>query len=286
MKLKLQVEYAINKAALVAAFWLCFGLGNTAADSKGTVRFDITQDKGTEFILEAHQAEPNAVLDEIARKTGVAFHYSVLPVATISATCVASSVKAIMECLFAHKVDIAVRYPQTAEKESSQKIPLDLWILGTDFGLAAAQAGNCTVVSASTEPTKTKEYNNKQLDPKQLEKLLSMAKSPEASVRASALAQLATKTNEDDGTIRQVLGAALTDKNAEVRAQAVNSLAKREGDGAVKELQEALLDGDSSVRLMVIDNAGSNTALLQQALSDRDETVRAYAANKLDALLK
>jgi HEAT repeat protein len=49
-------------------------------------------------------------------------------------------------------------------------------------------------------------------------------------------------------------------------------------------LQEALRDRDASVRLMAVDSAGPDAEgdlLLQEALADRDETVRALAATRL-----
>ena len=113
-----------------------------------------------------------------------------------------------------------------------------------------------------------------------------MTASNDPAERADALALLVIKGRAGDADIRKALETALTDKDANVRAQALSSLARREGDGAAAQLQAALQDSDVSVRLMAVDSAGNNPALLQQAVTDRDETVRTLATMKLEALVK
>ena len=87
-----------------------------------------------------------------------------------------------------------------------------------------------------------------------------------------------------DASVRTVLEEALADNYANVRAQAISSLARSEGDDATAALQVALNDSDASVRLMAVDSMGNNTALLQQALTDNDATVRELAKIRLESL--
>jgi len=93
--------------------------------------------------------------------------------------------------------------------------------------------------------------------------------------------------SENDTSVRTALEKALSDKSAQVRAQAINALAFREGEAAVSgQLQQALQDSDAGVRMMAVDNIESDTALLQQALQDKDAGVRDLAQLKLDVLSK
>jgi len=98
------------------------------------------------------------------------------------------------------------------------------------------------------------------------------------------------ETKQDSGTTNSVLAArdallsALSDTNAEVRTQAVSTLANYHGPDSSDLLQSVLLDSDASVRLMAVDQADGHPNLLRQALNDSDASVRAYAALKLKAL--
>jgi HEAT repeat protein len=120
--------------------------------------------------------------------------------------------------------------------------------------------------------------------PDQIDALIERAKSTNPVDRADAISGLLTAGKAGDASIRTVLTEALSDNHSNVRAQAISSLVRREGDGASAELQVALNDSDASVRLMAVDSMGKNTALLQQALVDSDPTVRELAAIRLQSL--
>ena len=77
---------------------------------------------------------------------------------------------------------------------------------------------------------------------------------------------------------------ALTDQDDNVRAQAISSLAHREGAGAVAAIQEALHDKSIDVRVMAVDGIVNDKALLEQAANDSDEIVKSLAIEKLKAL--
>jgi hypothetical protein len=259
------------KVRLICLLLLPIGAG---ADEQAA-RLMLSRDAATSWRLEVRQQPLPGVLKTITEKTGVPIHYSVLPQALITSTCVGATVKQVLECLFNKKADLVFRYKNNA----AQNRPEEVWVLSTnvDVEQASISAGaetqhpipNMSAGADGTEP---------------MDKLLEQVKADDPVQRADAVARLSAEQQSHDGAIDSVLVSALSDKNAEVRAQAVFALAKRDSTGAPVVLQQALQDSDASVRLMAVDNAGDNVALLQQALNDSDETVRAYAATKLEKI--
>ena len=86
--------------------------------------------------------------------------------------------------------------------------------------------------------------------------------------------------------VQSSIDAALTDEDARVRGQALQALASREGAEAMPQLWQALHDPDPGVRILAMENVGSGEqgkALLEEALSDEDEVVRAVATARLKA---
>jgi len=81
-----------------------------------------------------------------------------------------------------------------------------------------------------------------------------------------------------------MLTAALTDPAPQVRAQALQGLARRKSGAAEEVLAAALWDKDDDVRIMAIDNLADNKELLQQAIVSNNEVVSDYAARKLATL--
>lgn len=114
--------------------------------------------------------------------------------------------------------------------------------------------------------------------------LVNMAQSTNVDKRVSAIGQLLAGGQEGDAAVRETLQAALTDNDPRVRAQAISSYARREGDGAYAALQGALQDSDASVRHMAVGGA-NNQALLELAVNDSDASVRLLAQKKLEALM-
>lgn len=117
------------------------------------------------------------------------------------------------------------------------------------------------------------------------EKLVEMARDDDPAVRMQGLSALADSGEADDATVRSALEAALTDRDASVRAYAVQALGSRGGEEAVGPLWEALRDPDPSVRVMAVetvDPQGQGITLLEVAASDSDETVRSTARFRLE----
>lgn len=218
------------------------------------------------------------VLDKIAHATGVPIHYSILPEGLVTATCVGSNVKQILECLFNKKADLIFRYRRPS-KENQQNHPLEAWVLGARFDMEQEASAACVPAERRIQDMAT---NSQTLNTEDTDKLAAMATAKNPQYRTDAIANIAVQKQANNPAIHKILEAALSDRNAEVRAQAIFGLARQQDYDASAALQSALHDSDASVRLMAVDNAGDNLALLQQALSDSDETVRAYAAIKLE----
>jgi hypothetical protein len=245
--------------------------------AESNIRFMSAGQAGAELHLEIVQSPLAPALDEIADKTGVLIHYSALPESMFNLICTGTTVTGILKCLLDNKADLIFRYAHEFSKEDQQNRLAEAWVVGThgDLGQDAPLASRSSLSDTGS--------NAETRDSDETGKLLEMAVAENPQNRADAVAGLASGQVKAP-LVRDALESALSDTNAEVRAQAVTGLAKYQGYDASAVLQSALQDGDVSVRLMAVDSAGDNPVLLQQALGDSDETVRAYAATKLEAL--
>jgi hypothetical protein len=260
--------------------------GNISNSENQNIQLVMTKEAGAELQLEVRQAPLAKVLDSIASKTGIRINYSVLPDGLVTATCVGATVKQVMECLLAQKADLIFRYPQQSSKAEPQGQPVEAWILGAKFGMDQASSVICPSAGIQGQSVPIAASTKTESEPDQTDGLLKMANSKTPAERVEAIGRLMAAGRKDDMNVKEALEAALSDKDAKVRAQALSSLAHREGIKASAVLQEALHDSDASVRLTAVNNAGSDVALLQQALADSDATVRQLAGIRLEPLLK
>lgn len=242
------------------------------------------QQTSVELRLQVNQALLPDVLQTISDKTGVAIHYSVLPEAPVSATCIAESVKKVLKCLLGDTVDMAFRYPE-GRKDAQSRQPLEVWLLGSS--LAHTETAGCggNVTGPDPAPDRAKRVANQLSEPDPEQKLAfrkQMAVSGNPLDRAQALSYLAVHAPDGDEDFQAILDNALTDASGEVRGQAIAALVRRQGEQAsLPLLQQALLDEEVSVRLMALQQVKASATLIQQALSDQDESVRQFAAMKL-----
>jgi hypothetical protein len=250
----------------------------------------ISDSKGAELQLEVRQMPLVQVLDAIAKKTHVPIHYSVLPEGLVTATCVGTTLKQVLECLLDRKADLIVRYPRTPAKAGSKWQVAEAWILGSRLDGAVAKA-DCPVTGrseGSLSLRQNQEGAEAQSKPDETDKLLKIAKSKNARDRAEAIGSLLAIGRKGDPQMKAMLEEAVHDQDANVRAQAVSTLTHRDDfrENATEIIQEAMQDSSVDVRLMAVDGITDDVGLLQQAINDSDETVRGIAEIKLEQLMQ
>lgn len=265
----------------------------TKSPSKALADLLISDSKGSELQLEVRQMPLAQVIDSVARKTKVPIHYSVLPEGLVTATCVGTSLKQVLECLLNRRADLIVRYPRNPAKDDSKGQVAEAWILGSKLDSASSLA-NCQATAGSMANTGGITGNGSlvfgdnqqdtEAEPDLTDELLKTAQSKNPAERAEAIGALLADGREGDPGVKAALEQALNDQDANVRAQAISSLAHREGSGANGAIQQALQDPSVDVRMMAVDGISDDIPMLQQAINDSDETVRSLAAAKLEQL--
>ena len=117
--------------------------------------------------------------------------------------------------------------------------------------------------------------------------LQSMVKNSDypTAVRLQALEFLSQGVHADQATVLSALGDALQDKDAEVQAFAIQTLASQGSEG-IDALRQAFGAADPSVKAMIVESVGSTpeaVPLLKDASSDSDESIRDSASALLEA---
>jgi hypothetical protein len=264
-----------------ASVSIASGNGNTPTD------LVISNHKGSELQLEVRQMPLAKVLETITSKTHIPIHYSVLPEGLVTATCVGSTLERILECLLDRKADLIVRYPHNLVKGGGKGQVVEAWIMGSQLDNGSASA-NCIARSgdAANDGSVSLRQNEQDTatETDHTDELLKTAQSNDPIERADAIGALLADGREGDPNVKAVLEQALTDQDANVRAQAVSSLSHREGSGAVGAIQQALHDSSADVRMMAVDGIVDDISLLQQAVNDSDESIRSLATIKLEQL--
>lgn len=244
----------------------------------------------TALQLEVRQAPLSQVLNKVSQMTRIPIHYSILPDGLITATCVGASLKQIMECLLNHKADVIFRYADNTLGHSRNSDIQEAWVLGTKFDVitpsVTAAECNATVLKQQEQlqAIHDKKTDKAQAEAQEINNLINMAQAKNPIERAQGIGGLLAVGQPGNPAIRATLEKALSDNNPDVRAQAISSFAHREGENAATALQTALQDSSVDVRVMAVDSADNNIAVLQQALHDPNETVRSLAALKLESL--
>jgi HEAT repeats len=262
--------------------------GNTAG--KTTTNLVVSDSKGAELQLEVRQMPLAKVLDSIAKQTKVPIHYSVLPEGVITATCVGSALKPLLECLLNRKADLIVRYPKVSDKMNHKGQIVEAWVLGSMLETTANKNAVCTATSQSGSMTlnSNQPEGESESEPDQTDEMLKIAQSKNATERADAIGSLLAIGRKGDPKVKAMLEEALHDPDANVRAQAISTLTHL-GDNkesAMAAIQEGLQDDSIDVRLMAVDSITDDVGLLQQAVNDSDETIRSLAEIKLEQLMQ
>ncbi len=248
----------------------------------------VTDSIGAELQLEVRQMPLVKVLDSIADKTHVPIHYSVLPEGLVTATCVGTTLKHVLECLLDRKADLVVRYSLSQDKVTSKAQVAEAWVLGSRLNGTVAKA-DCPGMGGAEGSLSLKQNQQDaqaQSKPDQTDILLKIALSKDAAARADAIGALLEIGRKDDPQMKAMLEKSVHDQDANVRAQAVSTLTHRDDyrENATEIIQEAMQDSSVDVRLMAVDGITDEVGLLQQAINDSDETVRGIAEIKLKQL--
>lgn len=276
----LTVVTRFNSILKLSVFTGFIWVSSVMAATKPLIHFE--NDQVEAMNLEVVQKPLPDVLELIAKKANITVHFSGLPETPISATCTADNTKQILECLLDKRADLVFRYGQSATDANNRLA--EVWILGTSNGNAKGLTKEKVITVSTKVDTKNSNPLLQQFDENGINTLLAMAQANDPEDRRNAIATLALQDQTKNILVRNTLTKALTDKSAEVRAQAVFALAKFDDSNVSADLESALQDNDVSVRLMVVDSADNHPSLLKLALNDSDESVRAAAGYKLETL--
>lgn len=245
-----------------------------------SIQITLSKQADTAIRLEARAAQLGQILKAIADKTGANIHYSVLPEAPVTATCVGANVGQIMDCLVAKQVGLVAHKPQKNK-------PAEFWLLGSSVGScqAVTLASTLPKQEAKEKPSAEALAEMERQTREQTDEMLKLARSKNANERYSAIGNLGAMGSNDDPNVDQVLRDAMSDKDTNVRIQAIASIVQRGGDDIADQLGRALQDKEVNVRMSAI-NVAKDITILQQALNDNDPALRELAQIRLDELAK
>lgn len=263
---------------------ICGGLlaSSLVSANDNAINFHVSQAMPPHFELAVAHKPLTEVLKAIADTTGIVIHIADEPQNSVTATCDVADAKQLFDCLLEAKADLVFRYGQVSPTAKRAQVLEEVWVVRT-YGDTDSHDG-IQILPPVAEQKPDSSPMMQMLAAIDTGKLLTQAQANDPESRANAIATLAVQPIKNDPAIRKTVAAALADQSAEVRAQAVFALAKYDDAEAADGLATALQDSDVSVRLMVVDSADNHQALLQQALDDSDEAVRAAAASKLETL--
>jgi hypothetical protein len=267
---------------LVLLFLVIANISIAKATSESFIDLVETEHKGRDLQLEVRRMPFVEVFGIISSKTNIPIHYSVLPEGLVTATCLGSNLKQILECLLDRKSDFIVRYHSTSGKVDINGQAAEVWILGSRIESTSSDKVDFTATAEKNAPTS--KQNQQDAEPDQTDYLLKMALSDNPADKADAIGALKALGLKGDPRVKAVLEQALSDKDSRVRAQAIWSYASREGSSADWAIQEALQDSNVDVRILAVDAITDNIDLLKQAINDSDEFVRSSATLKLKEL--
>jgi len=260
--------------------------GNALTQHSGIISLQIGNQDKKAITLETRQAPLGQILKEITNKTGAIIHYSVLPEAPVTATCVGATVRHIMDCLVGSQVGMVAHSPQPGKAA-------EFWLLGSSVGscqTVTIELGEQPVsVVQSNEPQSVPEAPKLTRQQRSDALLEQLKKGQTATQRNGALIDLATFGQLGDPNLRKALEDASVDSDASVRASAISTLtnlSKEKGSDVADILHRALHDSDASVRMIALDNAADDTEIYKQALNDSDNGLREFAAAKLEQIRK
>ncbi len=244
-----------------------------------SIQLTLSKQTDTAIRLEARAAPLAQILKALADKTGAQIHYSVLPEAPVTATCVGANVGQVMDCLVAKQVGLVAHKPQKDK-------PAEFWLLGSSVGSCqAVTVAASPIQKIAAEPTPEALAAAELALQEHTDHLLKQTQSKDPNQRAEGIGNLGAVGPKNDPVVDEALRNAMTDINADVRVQAIRAIVQRGGDEVADQVGLALKDKDVNVRLTAVSDIQDDETLLQQALSDSDQSVRDLAKDKLQDLV-
>ncbi len=220
------------------------------------------------FNLKTDNVVLSAVLKEFSKKTGTIIHYNNDYEDNISTVNCAGDFVAVMSCLLGENYSVIVRHQESVQSSLVMPEIAEIWLVQK------------TKFEQSTDHKKIINESKNEL----IESFLLMAKDPYQ--RKEAIAQLAVLASNNDFLVKNELMQAMSDKDPEIRAQAIFGLGKYHQNDSLAYLRLALSDESLDVRLMALEQCTDYPVLLEQALNDDEAAVRDTASMKLRVLSK
>lgn len=268
--------FSFGQVKVWLIFFLCVLIYSASAtgqaNQQAPVRLMRTGAVNADWQLQVNDAPLFLALQEIQRVSGLRIHYSVLPQQAVSATCVGDELTQVLKCLLGASVNLVFSGSGTASDPASMG---EVWVLGSSLSSQRSAVDCKPPGSSDALVTETGQGT--------IDRLLFEVNADDTRQRADALFDLAKQTDADSEEVDALLLNGLHDPSAMVRGQALSGWAGRHGDGALPELQQAMLDTDSSVRLQAVELT-NDSVLLNSALQDVEALVRDLAQAKLQAL--
>lgn len=254
---------------------------NTASLSKDALQWT---EKNGQITLTVVQTSLQSVLQHIARQHRFPIHFSSLPEQLINTTCTGANLPQVLACLLQNKADVIVRYQPDGAKHKIKPLIAEAWIVQSTANQTDVNPGHPVLTTTNDNAQSQASKANETAKKHGFDKLLAQAQSHDSQQKAVALGALLAAGRKDDPILRDVLEQALTDQNPEVRAQALSTLAHREGNDVLAAIQQGLHDESEDVRLIAVEGIKDDIALLQQMINDKDEAVQSLAEIKLQIL--
>lgn len=248
--------------------------------TQASIQINLSEQIPAIIHLETRAAPLAQILKKLSGKTGVKIHYSLLPSKPVTATCAGANVKTIIECLLGPRVGVIAKMPGDAA--ASPALPpappiAELWLLPTDLDIDH----NPITSAATPAPKKAARLKPAEKNRRQLDDALQAANAKDPEQRATAIYNLGLIGRKNDPEISETLRAALTDEDANIRAQAAASLAQRGDSSAVAETSQAYQDNQTDAPPTGSNQDYQAIALLQKASKSSGEQAMALFRNRL-----
>ncbi len=253
-----------------------------------SIKITLSKQAPSAIRLEAKRAPLAQILKELTDKTGVKIHYSALPSDLVTVTCTEVSVKTVVECLLGSGANLASKMPEKIGKATQPLHPdakvAELWILSAPTVVSHADTPIAEAIEG--QPSKPLQQKSKnpdvaERDRDQFDETLKQTTSKNPEERATALYNLGLSGKTDDPDIKDALKQALTDKNANVREQAVASITQTGDQDLIAELNQQPKAGKDADRITDEDELFQDVAMLQKAAKGGEKMALEFIKNRL-----